>query len=142
MHRACNLAAARPVQYNENTRFREEKLRKFALILFAAIVMSVSALAADTTVKGHLVDLACATEEGNKPGFAAKHTKDCLLMDECVKSGYGVMTPDKKVIRFDKVGNAEASKFISTLKKEKDIKVAVTGNVNGNSMSVSKIELQ
>ncbi len=115
-------------------------MKKFVLILFAA--MAVSAFAADTTIKGHLVDLSCAAEEGHKPGFAAKHTKDCLLMDECVKSGYGVMTPDNKVIKFDKAGNAEASKFISSLKKEKDIKVAVTGNVNGNSMSVNKIELQ
>lgn len=117
-------------------------MKIFAMILLAAL--ATSAFAADTTVKGHLVDLACANENTKKPkaNFAEKHTKDCLLMDECADSGYGVLTSDNKLIKFDKAGNAEAKKFITSLKKDKDIKVAVSGNVNGESMSVSKIELQ
>ena len=47
-------------------------MRKSALILFA--VMAISAFAADTTVKGYLVDLACAAEDGQKAGFGAKHS--------------------------------------------------------------------
>ncbi len=116
-------------------------MRKFILILFAA--MSISAFAADTTVKGYLVDLACATgDEGKEANFGAEHGKQCLQMPDCVKGGYGILTPDKRIVRFDKAGNDEAKKFITTLKKEKDIKVAVTGAVTGDSMSVSKIELQ
>ncbi len=115
-------------------------MRKFTLVLLAAL--AISAFAADTTIKGHLVDLACAAEEGQKPGFGAKHSKDCLQMDDCVKSGYGVLTDDKKVIKFDKASNEQAKKFIDELKKAKDIKVAVTGKLNGDTLSVSKIELQ
>ena len=112
-------------------------MKKFVLVLFAA--MAVSAFAADTTVKGYLVDRACSAESDFKP---EKHSKDCLQMPDCVKSGYAVLTEDKKVIKFDKAGNAQAKKFIASLKKEKDIKVAVTGSVNGDTMTVSKIELQ
>jgi hypothetical protein len=116
-------------------------MRKFILILFAA--MSISAFAADTTVKGYLVDLECATsDEGKKANFGADHTKDCLQMPDCVNRGYGVLTPDKKIIRFDAAGNDQAKKFIADLKKEKDVRVTVTGAVTGNSMTVSKIELQ
>ena len=115
-------------------------MKKFVMILFAAL--SISAFAADTTVKGYLVDLACAKEEGQKPGFGAKHTKGCLQMEDCEKSGYGVMTDDKKVIRFDKAGNEQARKFIAGLTKKSDIKVAVDGAVNGENMTVSKITLQ
>jgi hypothetical protein len=115
-------------------------MKKLAMILFAAI--AISAFAADTTVKGYLVDLSCAAEEGQKAGFGAKHSKDCLQMEECVKSGYGVLTDDKKVIKFDAAGNEQAKKFIAELKKEKDIKVSVSGAVNGDGMTVSKIELQ
>ncbi len=53
-----------------------------------------------------------------------------------------MLTDDKKVFKFDKAGNAEAKKFINALKKEKDIKVAVTGAVSGETMTVTKIELQ
>jgi hypothetical protein len=115
-------------------------MKKFALVLFAATV--VSAFAADTQVKGYLVDLACAAEEGQQAGFGAKHTKGCLQMPDCVNSGYGVLTDDKKVIRFDKAGNEQAKKFVADLKKDKDIKVNVTGAVNGEAITVTKIELQ
>ena len=116
-------------------------MRKFILILFVA--MSIGAYAADTTVKGYLVDLACATgDEGKAANFGAEHTKECLQMPDCVKTGYGVLTPDKKIVRFDAAGNEQAKKFIADLKKEKDVRVTVTGAVTGGSMSVSKIELQ
>ena len=115
-------------------------MKKLAMILFAAVALT--AFAADTTVKGHLVDLACAQEEGQKDGFGASHTKDCLQMADCVKSGYGVLTADKKIVRFDAAGNEKAKKFIADLKQAKDIKVAVTGTQNGSSMTVNKIELQ
>lgn len=115
-------------------------MKKLILVLFAAV--SLSALAADTTVKGYLVDLACAKEDGQKPGFGAKHTKDCLQMPDCASAGYGVLTDDKKVIKFDKAGNEQAKKFIAEMKATKDVKVDVTGAVTGDSMTVSKIVLQ
>ena len=103
---------------------------------------ALSTFAAETKIQGYLVDLACSSEEGQKPGFGTKHSKDCLQMPECVKSGYGVLTDDKKVIKFDAASNAKAKQFIAELKKEKDIKVNVTGTVDGQRMAVSKIELQ
>ena len=54
-------------------------------------------------------------------------------MPECAKSGYGVLTDDKKVIKFDAASNAKAKQFIADLKKEKDIKVNVTGTINGET---------
>jgi len=115
-------------------------MKKLALILLTAAALNV--FAAETKVQGYLVDLACSSEEGQKPGFGAKHSKMCLQMPECVKSGYGVLTDDKKVIKFDAASNAKARRFIAELKKEKDIKVNVTGTVNGERIAVSKIELQ
>ena len=115
-------------------------MKKFILVLLASV--AIGAFAADTTIKGYLVDVACASEEGQKPGFGAKHTKDCLLMPECAQSGYAVLTDDKKVIKFDKAGNTKAKQFIAAMKKEKDIKVNVTGTMTGERIAVSKIELQ
>ncbi|HMF90757.1 MAG TPA: hypothetical protein VKL40_08950 [Candidatus Angelobacter sp.] len=116
-------------------------MKKLAMILFAAA--AISAFAADTTVKGYLVDMDCARDDGQKAGFGASHTKECLQMDECVKSGYGILTDDKKIVHFDAAGNEKAKKFIADLKpKTKDIKVTVTGARSGDNMTVSKIELQ
>src|SRR5205085_4462752 len=116
------------------------RMKSFILLLFAAATLIASA--AETSIKGYLVDISCAEEEGQKPGFGAKHTRDCLQMDECDKSGYGVLTDDRQVIRFDDAGNAKARKFIADLKKTNAIKVMVTGSMKGESMAVSKLELQ
>lgn len=115
-------------------------MKKLTLVLLTAVALS--AFAADTKVQGYLVDIACATEEGQRPNFGIKHSKMCLQMPECVKSGYGLLTDDKKVIRFDAASNEKAKQFITELKKNNDIKVNVTGTINGDQMSVSKIELQ
>ncbi|MBZ5509481.1 MAG: hypothetical protein LAO78_28855 [Acidobacteriia bacterium] len=115
-------------------------MKKLTLVMLAA--MAITAFAADTKVQGYLVDIACADEDGQKAGFGAKHTKDCLLMPECVKSGYGLLTDDKKVFKFDKAGNEKAKQFIAGLKKDKDIKVDVTGTINGENITVTKIDLQ
>ena len=115
-------------------------MKKLTLVLLTAVALS--AFAADTKVQGYLVDIACASEEGQRANFGVKHSKDCLQMPDCAKSGYGVLTDDKKVIKFDAASNEKAKQFIADLKKAKDIKVNVTGTVNGEQMTVSKIELQ
>lgn len=115
-------------------------MKKLAIILFA--VMSVSVFAADTTIKGYLVDIACAMDEGQRPDFGVKHSRNCLKMPECASSGYGVLTDDKKVIFFDKTGSEKSVKFIESLTKSTDIKVTVTGALEGDHITVNKIELQ
>lgn len=62
------------------------------------------------TVTGYLVDVACASENAShpEPGFAAKHTKDCLQMPDCERSGYAILTEDNKIIRLDKQSSENA----------------------------------
>lgn len=115
-------------------------MKKAFLILLLAI--SFNAFASEVTVKGYLVDVLCGMSEGSRPDFGALHSKACLQMPECAESGYGVLMPDNSVVRFDKAGNEQAKKLIADLKKNTDIKVTVTGTRSGETMTVSKIELQ
>jgi hypothetical protein len=94
-------------------------------------------------VSGHLVDIMCSSEHASEgEAFGAKHSKECLQMPDCVKSGYAVLTADKKVIKFDAKGNEEAKKAIAATSKEKDIKVTVSGVVEGDSIAVASLEIQ
>jgi hypothetical protein len=106
------------------------------------LLMFVTTLASGAEIKGYLLDKACADEDGKKPGFAAKHQKSCLQMKVCAQSGYGVMTDDMKYLTFDKNGNAIAAKLIAGLKKTDEIKIAVTGDVQGDTITVAKLTLQ
>jgi hypothetical protein len=119
-------------------------MRQLVMVLALGLVISGAAYAAQgvETVNGYLLDVRCATQHAGEAGFAAKHNKECLLMDKCVKSGYAVLTADNKLIKFDNKGNREALKLIKDTNKDKDWKVTVTGKVTGEKIAVSSIALQ
>src|SRR5512139_2140117 len=119
-------------------------MRQLVMVLAFGLVAAGAAYAArgQETINGHLIDIRCATQHAGEAGFAATHNKECLLMDKCVKSGYGVLTADNKLIKFDNQGNREALKLIKATDKDKDWKVTVTGKVTGEKMAVTSIALQ
>lgn len=121
------------------------------LLAFAAGMALIVAVAAQpgfaqaktTTVKGHLVDVMCATEHADEAAsYGPTHDKTCLLMDHCVKSGYSVITGDGKVLKMDQKGTAMALDLIKKTDREKDWKVAVTGTVSNDVISVSTLKLE
>ena len=109
----------------------------------AVLALVVAAFAADAKsnakpqkIDGHLVDVACASENAEKPkaDFGAKHSKRCLQMPECEESGYAVLTADNKLIKFEKASNEKAKAFIATTDHDKDWKVTVTGTMNSDKI--------
>jgi hypothetical protein len=113
------------------------------LVALAVLVASVALVRAQAeTVSGYLVDVKCGTTRANDAGFPAEHTKECMLMDACMKSGYGVMTADKKLIKFDAAGNEKALALLKATKKDKDWKVTVKGTMKDNVLVVDSIAVQ
>ncbi len=72
---------------------------------------------------------------------AEAHTRQCALMPQCVKSGYGVYTSDNKFLTFDASGNRKALAALRATKQLDDLEVEVTGKVNGESIRVSTLKL-
>jgi hypothetical protein len=93
-------------------------------------------------ISGYLVDAVCAGNHATEPGYGAKHTKKCSLMDGCTKSGFSVITIDQKVLKFDSKGNDQALALIKATDKDKDWKVVVTGKVDGQTIAVQSIALE
>ncbi len=109
-----------------------------------AVLMAGSVLAGGQKVEGHLVDVACAAENAQKPkpGFAAKHSKGCLEMAECAASGYAIVTADDKVIKLDAKGNETATKLIAESTKKNDFKASASGKLDGETLAVESLTLQ
>jgi len=88
-------------------------------------------------MKGYLVDVACSNERAKElPTLGTVHTKKCLQMPDCERSGYAVLTPDRKIIKFDAAGNEEAKKLIAASSRQKDFQISVTGRVQKDMMAV------
>jgi hypothetical protein len=69
------------------------------------------------------------------------HKRDCALMPDCQKSGYGVVTYDSKFLKFDESGNRKALAALKASKKEDDLKVEVSGEIQGDTIKVATLKL-
>ena len=116
----------------------------------AAAMLAVVGLAAGVAVraqqpqslKGHLVDVMCATKHATEADYIAKHDKKCLLMEGCVKSGYSLVTADGKVLKLDAKGSQQALELIKKTERASNWTVAVNGTVAGDTITVASIQLQ
>ncbi len=101
-------------------------------ILLAAFCAVTAAWAESWT--GTVVDVMCKGRD------LANHTRDCAI--KCSKSGYGLVLPDGKFVKFDESGNAKTLAALKASAKEKDLKAKVTGTLTGDLVKVESIELQ
>lgn len=92
---------------------------------------------------GYLGDVMCATShlKGSPEGltkFASEHTKECGLMAECVKSGYGIVA-EGKWYPLDEKGNKLAKEIFEKTTKNDHIKVIVEGMTHDGKVLVNSI---
>lgn len=91
--------------------------------------------------RGYLIDRLCmkTVKDDPKPAdFIHHHTKSCLLMPACKKSGYTLYT-DGNWLMLDEKGNRSAIEVIKASKRESEFLVEVEGRKNKDSIKVSKI---
>lgn len=116
-----------------------------ALAVSLLLLLALPALAAHgrkVKLQGVLVDVACATERaGDLASLRAKHTRKCLQMPDCDKSGFALLTADDRVLRFDDAGNARARLLIAATERETQWQVTVSGRLEGDTLAVRKLAL-
>lgn len=120
--------------------------RSISLALLAIFIVVLPSAAQEkksspknaTTLVGYLSDCQCG-ESLESVEMAAGHTKECCLMDACAKSGYGIYA-NGKFIKFDPKGSEKAKAYLVALKKEKDLKVKVTGKMENGTFALASIE--
>jgi len=117
----------------------------------AAVFAAFATVASAAQVKGILIDQMCSSKaevrivsgprlEGGMI-VAEAHTRECALMPACQKSGYGVFTYDNKFLKFDEAGSRKALAALRASKKEDDLKVEVTGEIQGDTIKVASLKL-
>jgi hypothetical protein len=103
------------------------KLPIFSIALLAA------AVASGETFSGTVVDVMCKGKD------LSGHTRSCAL--DCAKSGFGLVQADGKFLKFDESGNARTLSVLKKSSKDKDLKVKVTGTLDGEVIKVQGVEL-
>jgi len=115
------------------------------------LLAGFAGVASAAQVQGILIDEMCSSKaevrivsgprlEGGMI-VAEAHTRQCALMPACQKSGYGVFTYENKFLKFDEAGSRKALAALRASKKEDNLKVEVTGEIQGGTIKVSGLKL-
>lgn len=115
----------------------------FLTVIALLFVFSLAYAHEKVKLTGYVVDLVCAADHTkDKPEdatkFAADHTKECALMEECVKSGYGIFA-DGQWFPFDAKGNELAKALFEKTQKKDHIKMTVEGMKHDGKILVQKL---
>ncbi len=111
-------------------------MKKFLLVILALGLAGLAQAQDKTTVTGYLMDKSCSDAKSD----AKTHDKGCLEMADCVKSGYGVVTPEGKFLAFDAKGNKDAAAWIKSSKKKTELTVTITGTMDKDVLKVASIK--
>lgn len=115
---------------------------KHKLVALCTVILLVGTLALaraeKKTYSGTLLDKMCSASASN-PAKVAKHSKECALMESCIPGGYGIVI-DGKFLKFDDNGDKLASQWLAKTDKERDLKIEVTGTLEGDVLKVETLK--
>lgn len=94
-------------------------------------------------LRGHLIDMSCWNDHDGKDDqkMLREHTKNCLQMPDCIKSGYAIVTADGKVYPMDAASNASTTQWIAATQRDDNWLVEVKGHWLDGKLDVKKIQL-
>ena len=110
----------------------------FAVCLLGTISSALSA----AELQGLVVDWKCAKQmvrDGREKTL--RNTRSCSLMKNYQRSGYGLITDDKKIYRLDDPGNQHILQLLQNTPDKDNLKVVVTGEIDGDSVKVANITM-
>lgn len=117
--------------------------RKVSLVAVVVALAAVFAFAQGekktVKVSGYIVDNMCAEMHGSE-AEAKNHPNACALMEACEKSGFAVVSGDKKY-KLDDAGNKLAAEALKGAKQKKGLKVDVEGTLEGETLHTDKLEV-
>jgi hypothetical protein len=109
--------------------------------MLAAVVgmmaLPFTAAAAETWQDVSVVDTLCLARVKGEPD---KHTTQCAL--QCVKGGYGLITPDGAYLTFDAAGNEKTVAALKATKRLDHVRATVVGERTGDAIKVASVIIE
>lgn len=113
------------------------------LAFFSAPLHAKEASGKNVHLQGTLIDMTCWNDRsGDTSKLLREHTKQCLQMPDCIRSGYAVVTPNGQVYKMDAASNESTTKWIAVTPKDANWRVDVEGRMENGLLDVKKIQLK
>lgn len=112
-------------------------MKKLAATLALLGLVALPALAANESYKSvSIIDSNCSAKAAADPD---SHTRSCAL--QCAMSGFGILTADKKFVKFDDAGNKKVEEALKASTKKDHLRADVSGELNGDTLKVTSFKL-
>ena len=106
------------------------------------MTLTLSGLAPGADVQGVIADWNCTQDmvrEGREK--VLKQNRGCSMMKNYNRAAYGLITRDKKYYRLDDNGNKLARELLGNSPDKDNLKVIVTGDIEGDTIKVTNMSL-
>ena len=111
-------------------------MQKLSSLLVLGLFALPTFAAAESYKDVPVVDKNCSAKVADNPD---SHTRACAL--KCEASGFGIITSDKRFIKFDEKGNEEMKTALKSSDKKDHLRVDVSGDLQGDTLKVTSIKL-
>ncbi|HEX4749102.1 MAG TPA: hypothetical protein VH302_06125 [Bryobacteraceae bacterium] len=104
--------------------------------------LCLTALASAVELQGIVTDWNC-TENMVRNGRqkVLKQDRSCSLQKDFHRSAYGLITEDKKFYKIDPQDNDRVMQILSDSPDKDNLKVVISGDLNGNTLTIKTISL-
>jgi hypothetical protein len=111
-------------------------------LLGVCLLLAMACLVRGAEIQGVVIDRNCA-EDILKHGrqIILKQRRDCSLRKHYIRDGYGIVTDDQKFYRFDDAGNKKAQELLRNIPDKDNLKVIVSGDIDGDAIKVDRMSL-
>ena|SRR5947209_6506970 len=117
-----------------------ETMRRTFWVVCLTLELSAALSAAD--LQGLVADWRCVqpmVQQGREKTL--QHDRSCSLMKNYQRSAYGLITDDNKFYKLDDPGNQRILQLLRDQPDKDNLKVVVSGDLQGNTMKVTNISL-
>jgi hypothetical protein len=111
-------------------------MRKLNYLALLGLLALPAVASAETFKDVPVVDVNCSKKVAEAPDT---HTRACAL--KCEASGFGIITSDKKFLKFDAAGNKQIVDVLKASDKKDHLRVDVSGDLQGDTLKVTSVKL-
>ncbi len=114
----------------------------YRLFSTASLVLVFTGLCCAAELQGVITDWNC-TEDMVRNGRAKvlKQRRSCSLAHDYRRSAYGLITDDKKFYQIDPQDNGRVLEILSNSPNKDNLKVIISGELQGNKIHIDTISL-
>lgn len=121
-------------------RSAKEQMRK--IVSAGGLLLLLTGLSGGAELQGVIADWNCA-ETMMRIGRekTLRQNRACSLMKNYKRAAYGLITDDKKLYRVEDAGNQHILELLANTPDKDNLKVVVSGDVQGNTIKLRNITM-